>query len=405
MLKTPGVVGWLALSRAAISVGAFICASRVSSLAILSQGVVAAGQPQLESTNIVSDVDNKRLGTLPTATGAIARLACACARRAGIELKPLLKKAGLTHQQINDRAARLAVQQQIEFLNVAANALGDEFLGFHLAQLPDLRELGLLFYVAASSETLGDALQRAARYSSIANEGLSLKCVEERDIRMAFTYVGVARHLDRHQMEFLMTALIRLCRQLTNAQVTPSRVRLMHRRTNKRGSEMTTYFGPHITFGAKSDELTFIEKIKCEKVISADPYLNKLLVANCEQAIAHRPTNRGAFRTAVENAIVPLLPHGKVRAAQIAAKIGLSQRTAARRLASEGVTFSAVLERLRRDLARQYLSHPDLSISRIAWLLGYQEVSAFTHAFKRWSGKTPREARSKIGATLQRSAS
>jgi len=162
---------------------------------------------------------------------------------------------------------------------------------------------------------------------------------------------------------------------------------------------MTTYFGPHITFGAKSDELTFIEKIKCEKVISADPYLNKLLVANCEQALAHRRTNRGAFRAAVENAIVPLLPHGKVRAAQIAAKIGLSQRTAARRLASEGLTFSEVLEGLRRDLARQYLSHPDMSISRIAWALGYQEVSAFTHAFKRWSGKTPREARSKIGAT------
>jgi AraC-like DNA-binding protein len=73
--------------------------------------------------------------------------------------------------------------------------------------------------------------------------------------------------------------------------------------------------------------------------------------------------------------------------------MGLSQRTAARRLAFEGATFSAVLKGLRRDLASQYLSHPDLSISRIAWLLGYQEVSAFTHAFKRWSGITPREAR------------
>ena len=128
-------------------------------------------------------------------------------------------------------------------------------------------------------------------------------------------------------------------------------------------------------------------------VTGADPYLNELLVANCEQALAHRRTNRGAFRAAVENAIVPLLPHGKVRAPQIAARLGLSQRTSARRLALEGVTFSEVLESLRGDLARQYLSDPHLSISRIAWLLGYREVSAFTHAFKRWSGKTPREAR------------
>jgi len=361
----------------------------------MCQSVVAAGQPQSRrlSAKIVNDVDTKRLGTLPTAAGGIARLAYACARRAGIELEPLLKKAGLTDQQLEDRGARLAVRHQIQFLNLVANALGDEFLGFHLAQLPDLRELGLLFYVAASSETLGDALQRMARYSSTVNEGLSLKYLEGEDIRMVFEYVGVARHSDRHQIEFLMTALIRLCRQLTGLRLAPSRARITHRRSNQGGSELAAYLGGNITFGARADELTFVGSIKDMTVASADPYLNELLVANCEQALSHRPTNRGTFRAAVENAIVPLLPHGTVRASEIATRLGLSRRTSARRLAFEGVTFSEVLESLRGDLARQYLSDPDLSISRIAWLLGYQEVSAFTHAFKRWTGKTPREAR------------
>ena len=312
----------------------------------------------------MSNVDTKRLGALPTATGAIARLAYAYAGRADIPLKPLLKSAGLSYQQINDRGARLSVQQQIEFLNVAAKALGDEFLGFHLAQLPDLRELGMLYYVAASSETLGDALRRAARYSSIANEAVSIKWIEGRDIRLVFTYVGVARHLDRHQMEFLMTALIRLCRQLTNLQVMPSRVRIVHRRVNQGGSELAAYFGANFAFGAKADELTFIEGIKDTRVISADPYLNELLVANCEQALSHRRGGRGTFLAAVENAIAPLLPHGKVRAAQIAAKMGLSQRTAARRLAFEGVTFSAALQGLRRDLARQYCVLPGCWVIR-----------------------------------------
>jgi AraC-like DNA-binding protein len=341
----------------------------------------------------VKDVDIKRLGTLPTATGGIARLAYACAQRAGIDLKPLLKKAGLSEKQINDPRARFAVHLQIQFLNVVANALGDEFLGLHLAQSVDLRELGLLFYVAASSETLGDALQRAARYSSTVNEGLSLKYLKGGDIRMVFEYVGVARHSDRHQIEFLMTALIRVCRKLTGLPLTPSRVRITHRRRNQGG--LAEYFGRNITFGARADELTFVETINDLTVTSADPYLNELLVANCEQAFSRRRAKRGAFRAAVENAIVPLLPHGRVRASQIATRLGFSQRTSARRLALEGLTFSKVLESLRGDLARQYLSDPDLSISRIAWLLGYQEVSAFTHAFKRWSGKTPREARSK----------
>jgi AraC-like DNA-binding protein len=338
-------------------------------------------------------VDTTGFGTLPTATGQIARLAYAYAQRLGFDPERLLKKAGLSEQQIKDRDVRLPVRAQIEFLSLVARSLGDEFLGVRLAEFPDLRELGLLFYVAASSLTLGDALQRGARYSSIANEGLSLKCLEGEHIRIVFEYVGVARHSDRHQIEFLMAVLIRLCRHLTDRRLTPIRTRLTHRRSKEWGTRLAGFFGGSIAFGARTDELIFPRSIKDLMVSSADPYLNDLLVANCEQALTHRRSTRGPFRAAVENAIIPLLPHGLVRAREIATRLGLSQRTAARRLASEGVTFSKVLERLRVDLARRYLSEADLSISRIAWLLGYQEVSAFTHAFRRWTGKTPREAR------------
>jgi Arabinose-binding domain of AraC transcription regulator, N-term len=161
------------------------------------------------------NLDSTRLGTLPTATGRIARLAWVHARRAGIESTGLLQKAGVTGQQLDDRGARLTVQQQIKFLNLLAKSSGDRLLGFHLALRADLRELGLLYYVAASSPTLGEALRRVARYSSIVNEGLSVACLEGHDVRMVLEYVGVERHSDRHQLEFLMAALMRLCRQLT----------------------------------------------------------------------------------------------------------------------------------------------------------------------------------------------
>ena len=69
----------------------------------------------------------------------------------------------------------------------------------------------------------------------------------------------------------------------------------------------------------------------------------------------------------------------------------MSQRTFARRLADEGLTFSQLLDRLRLDLARRYLVSEELSISKVAWLLGYKEVGAFSHAFRRWTGKSPSE--------------
>jgi AraC-like DNA-binding protein len=94
-------------------------------------------------------------------------------------------------------------------------------------------------------------------------------------------------------------------------------------------------------------------------MVEADPYLNRLLTTYCEEARSRRPTNRGSFRTEVENAIAPLLPHCTVSSTEIARRLGTSQRTLARRLASEGATFSSVLESLRSDLADRYLADRD----------------------------------------------
>jgi len=292
---------------------------------------------------------------------------------------------------------RLNVHHQIKFVGFAAEAIGDAFFGFHLGQQADLRELGFLYYVAASSENLGDAMRRAARYGSVANEGLFVRYMGGKDITLAFDYVGVPRHIDRHQMEFCMVVAMRLGRHLTGLQLSATRVALTHHR-NDDCTELAAFFGCAIDSGAGTDELAFAAVSADLPLASADPFLNKLLIANCEEALARRSGRHRSFRSAVENAIVQLLPHGKARAGEIADKLGLSERTFARRLGLEGFTFSEVLEALRADLARQYLADDGLSVSQVAWLLGYQEVSAFTHAFKRWTGMTPRAARAREGA-------
>ena len=74
-----------------------------------------------------------------------------------LDLKPLLKRANLPIGQINNPDARLRASNQIRFLSLIADALSDDLLGFHLAQLIDIRELGFLYYISASSQTLGDA--------------------------------------------------------------------------------------------------------------------------------------------------------------------------------------------------------------------------------------------------------
>ena len=77
----------------------------------------------------------------------------------------------------------------------------------------------------------------------------------------------------------------------------------------------------------------------------------------------------------------------------VAHSLGMSKRTLGRKLADEGLNFAEILQQMRRDLALRYLDDRKLHVSKIAWLLGFNEVSAFTHTFKRWTGKTPSQMR------------
>jgi len=324
----------------------------------------------------------------PSAIGAISRLAYAHAKAKGADADTLLRRAGLTPHQIGDSEARLEVRSQIKFLDLVAEAIGDDLLGYHLAQNFEMRAVGLIYYVFASSATLAEALRRGARYSTIINEGIRLQFRRGKAIGFVVEYVGVPRRLDRHQIEFWVTTLVRVCRQITSRHLTAERVRFSHRRNVT--PELSAFFGCDIKFGADVDEVLFPPSIRDLAVSSADPYLNDLLVRYCEQALARSKASHGSFGMTVDNAIAMLLPHGKAQASEVARKLGLSQRTLARRLAAEGLTFAGVLRGLRANLANRHLSDRELSVSQIAWLLGYRDISAFTNAFKRWTGRTPR---------------
>jgi hypothetical protein len=125
-------------------------------------------------------------------------------------------------------------------------------------------------------------------------------------------YFGVARHSDRQQMELLVTTLIRLCSTLTGRSLKPTTVRLVHRRSDG-SSELERFFGCRTEFGADTDQIIFDEKVAQLPVVGSDPYLNEILLHYCEQALAQRRSNVSSLRITVENAITPLLPHGKAR--------------------------------------------------------------------------------------------
>jgi AraC-like DNA-binding protein len=350
------------------------------------------GRPNMSNATSAALTPGQDLPAITTAQGGLSRLAMARLKNAGVPVAPLLKRVGLTPELIADPEARLSVRSQVTLLDEAATALKDDCIGFTLARDFDPRDLGLLYYVMASSQSLGEALKRLARYSKITNEAVVFGYREANRLTISLSYSGVPRHSDRHQIEFCMFAVIRICRLLTGRHLVPQHFTIAHHRSENT-SEMSRFVGTKVQFGTGTDEFSLEFDTRELPLIHSDNRLNDLLLKYCELGLAHRRDDLSQLRSKVENAISSRLPHGRVLVGDIAPTLGMSPRTLERKLSEEGLNFTEVIQQLRRDLAVRYLKERNLHVSKIAWLLGFHEVSSFTHAFKRWTGKTPSQMR------------
>jgi hypothetical protein len=187
---------------------------------------------------------------LATTTCALTRLGAEELTRRGIDPAPLLARAAIAPSNIQSGNDRISARQQSLFLNLAADALGDDLLGFHLAQKYDCRALGLLYYVTATAATLARGLASWVQHAATVDDAVRLRDGRTGDLSLELSYEGFGRHLDCHQAEFWLTGTLRQCRILTRSDLIPAAVSLVHVRSP---TEMEGFFGREIAFGAQRD--------------------------------------------------------------------------------------------------------------------------------------------------------
>ena len=330
---------------------------------------------------------------LPTATGFAARQAIAVLRKRNVEVAPLLRRVGLLEHDFDNRQRRISAVAQVRLLESAAEALGDSAFGLHLAQQANLREAGLLFYVTSAARTIGETLPLYERYSRIVNEAVRVKLSRNQNgVVIEINFVGLSRHHFRQNAEFVLAANLRGMRENVGRNVRPIRMTFAHSRdSNLR--EFERFFGCPVEYGAASDQWSFSNETLAMPLITGDRYLLETLQPFCDEAARERNTVVGTLRSSVENELQKLLPHGKAKKQTVAKALGMSERTLTRRLVNEGTTYEDLVDQLRRSLAFQYIKAPSMSLSQIAWLLGYERSTSFNHAFVRWTGRSPTAVR------------
>ena len=335
---------------------------------------------------------------VPAAMGNGARRAVAALVAHDIDPQPLLSRVGLVDAVWADRDALIPAEAEARLIELAAEALCDPLFGLRLAEAADPKETGLVYYLLSAASNVREAVNLTARYIHVVNAGIRWLVASRPDggAALELRYVVPARTLLYHTTEYHLAMFVRHLRQIVGRHVSPTFVTFAHNRTSGTRA-LERYFACPVAFSQGADQFVMAKEALDAPIPQADRRLFEVLQPHAERAAKMRAAGESPFREAVESKLYRALPGGEPNIETIAAIMATTSRTLGRRLSAEGATFSGVLDDLRRTLALQYLKDPQLDLSQISWLLGYEGLASFSHAFRRWTGTSPSHFRDHPG--------
>ncbi len=338
----------------------------------------------------------RRRGAVLLVDAVWARRVVAELDRAGLPTSELLSAAGLRLEQLTGPDALIPFKAHVMLFESAARALREPCFGFRLGSAVGLTEAGLVAYVTLNSQDLGEALRNLCRYLPILTEGCVCELRREADeVRLIFSLVDPLAMGSRQLPEFGATLMVRVCRAITGHRVRPRRVELRHEAACPM---LARQLGVPVTVHQPQAALVLDAASLAVPVVNADARLLELLRRYADDVLARR-AGKDDLVARAERWVLENLHTGQIGAMRLAGGLGMSGRTLARRLAEQGLTPARLVEELRRQLANRYLAERAFPLGRITYLLGYSDLSAFTRAFRRWTGRTPSEWRAELSRT------
>lgn len=286
---------------------------------------------------------------------------------------------------------RLAVPQWARMLERAANMLGDPQLGLRLGERITPAHLGVVGYVLLACPDLGAALQKMATYERLIYDVNPL--IQKPGPGHLSLRWGVARGRPGPLVdETALAALLQFSRDICgNPELAPLRVDFVNPEPADR-APYTNYFACPVNFAAPLTRVDLAWRDLQHPLRAPDQALLNLLQQQADALLAQCSGDDDLERQ-LRQVIAGQARAGRLSLASVAAALNLSTRSLHRRLAERGSNFSRLRDDCLRQLAEQYLADPRLQLADVAQLLGYSEQSAFNRAFRRWSGRTPRQAR------------
>lgn len=303
----------------------------------------------------------------------------------------LVGQSGIAAEDLRDQDARIPLGQYAALVRAGTVLTGDPALALHFGAAVDMAEFSVVGLLFQTCETILESLGQINRYGRLIVE-VDAGTAERFQLQRregALWLVDTRRDPDPFPelTEATFARFISMTRRFASqplvAQVDVTHAAPAHR------ADYDRVFGAPTRFGRDWNAMQ-VDEAGLNRRIAVQPRYAFAILGNHAEALLQDLENSKSMRGKVESLLVPLLHTDRTSMVATAGALGLSRQSLYRLLRAEGVTFQQVLDDLRHRLALSYIGGRKVSVNEAAFLVGFSDPAAFSRAFKRWTGASPR---------------
>lgn len=311
-------------------------------------------------------------------------------RHRGVDADALLERLEIEPGAVANPEARIDTVRTARLLDQAEAVLSDPSLGINMARHGEYSTFGGLGLALAAGGSLRSVLSRIVRFHRLISDVVVSELSEDqRGLALHFRAADSNSQPHPQAVVFVMASIMgmvrfRLRRDLNPVEVMAPPVSPGLEQALKRYFRAPLVIADHFALRFEGDTVD-------EQLAASDTQLAAMLDATLTQRLAE--ADRGSLAMQLSLWLEQRLPEGEPPLAEAASRLHMSVRSLQRRLKDEALTWQQLLERTRRVLVERHLHAPNMSITQLAFLLGFSDVSSFSRAFKKWYGIAPSQYR------------
>lgn len=309
----------------------------------------------------------------------------------GIDPDPIIRSVELDPGAFEETTNVIPQAALGRLLSLCVSRTHCPHFGLLVGQRATILSLGMVGRLMQHSDTVGDALQSLVSNLSIQNRGaVPSLTVEDGMVVFCFSIYQPDIESAEQICDGALAVTVNALRTLCGSDWKPLEV-LLPRSAPANPEPYRRHFRAPVRFNQEVAALVLPESDLDLRVMGADPLLREML----EERVKELKGGAGSeFSDDIRRLLRTRLTSDRCSADDIARLLAMHRRTLSRRLKGGGMGYRAITNEIRFEIARQLLEDTEVPLCQIAVALGYSEASAFTRAFRRWSGQTPRAWRS-----------